>query len=163
MVRAEFTFREEPKEEDRGMIQRIRATTAVAVHVRRGDYVSEPSTHAVHGTCALDYYERAAQLIAAQSEHPHFFVFTDDPAWARAHLQLPFPSTLVSETVGERDCEDLRLMSRCQHFIIANSSFSWWGAWLGSHPGKVVVAPQRWFATDVHDTRDIVPPGWTRL
>jgi hypothetical protein len=93
---------------------------------------------------------------------PHFFVFSDDPAWAMAHLRLDHPVTFVTHNGTARDYEDLRLMSLCQHQIIANSSFSWWAAWLNPNPDKIVMAPRRWFHDPSLDTRDLLPEKWLK-
>ena len=87
-------------------------------------------------------------------------MFSDDPAWARACLRLPGPVAFVDDSGAEPDYEDLRLMTSCRHFIIANSTFSWWGAWLAGNEHKIVVAPRRWFADPRRCTKDIAPKPW---
>ncbi len=141
----------------------IDGATAVSVHVRRGDYVSNSTTNAFHGTCSPGYYRAATAAIAARVSAPHFFVFSDDQAWTQANVTLEGPTTYVSANPPDRGFRDMQLMSRCQHHVIANSSFSWWGAWLNPSPDKIVVAPQRWFAAGANDTRDLLPAGWIRL
>jgi hypothetical protein len=91
---------------------------------------------------------------------PHFFVFGDDLQWARDNLKWPYPMTLVDQNAEDQSHEDLRLMSQCEHHIIANSSFSWWGAWLNPHPKKIVLAPRRWIRGDDDNPEDIIPDGW---
>jgi hypothetical protein len=162
IIRREFSFKIEPDRQNREMATRIKGVNAVAVHVRRGDYVSDPVTNQHHGTCPPEYYRQGAQLIAAQVLNPHFFVFSDEPDWARANLELGGPATFVAQNGPEKGYEDLRLMALCRHHIIANSSFSWWGAWL-SNSGGIVVAPKRWLNKDDIDTRDLIPDGWVRL
>ena len=135
----------------------------MSLHIRRGDYVSNAKIAGVHGTIALDYYARAAALIAERAGgDPVFFVFSDDPAWAAANLTLGWPTRIVDHN-GARASEDLRLMAACRHHIIANSSFSWWGAWLSPAADKTVVAPQPWFRDPALDDSTIVPQGWIRL
>ena len=134
---------------------------AVSLHIRRGDYVTNPQTNAAHGTCSIDYYQQCAALVAAKVRQPHFFLFSDDPQWVAANLVLDHPMTLVSDpSLSEYD--DLRLMSSCRHHIIANSSFSWWGAWLNPSPDKIVLAPARWGSDSRWNDRDLIPPGWIR-
>src|SRR5262249_54978997 len=94
---------------------------------------------------------------------PHFFVFSDDPEWARANLVLEYPTTIVTHNQANQDFEDMRLMSHCQHHIIANSSFSWWGAWLSNNPDKIVYTPAKWFNHADNDTRDLIPAGWRKI
>ena len=107
-------------------------------------------------------YRAAVERLATAAEGATFFVFSEEPAWARANLHLGRPAHFV-EGSGDRPWEDVRLMAACRHFVIANSTLSWWGAWLGSWPGKRVVAPARCFASGELDTRDLCPPDWRRV
>lgn len=141
----------------------IRGTQAVSLHVRRGDYVTNARTNAYHGVCSLDYYRAAVAHLAAAVPNPHFFVFSDDHAWTRENLTTGHPTTFVDANPADRGFRDLQLMSMCRHHIIANSSFSWWGAWLNPSPSKIVTAPARWFAATDKDTSDLIPEGWVRL
>jgi hypothetical protein len=93
----------------------------------------------------------------------HLFVFSDDSAWAKENLHYPYPMTFVDHNDASRNYADMTLMSKCNHHILANSSFSWWGAWLNEKPGKVVVAPSRWTNDPNLDTRDLIPEGWFRI
>lgn len=161
LVRAHFSFAEEPDGDVRRWIGEIARCESVAVHVRRGDYVSTAAGRRFHGVLPLDYYAKAAGLIAAQVRNPHFFVVSDDPPWCRQHFRIPHPVTVVE---GARSAsEDLRLIRSCRHHVIANSAFSWWGAWLADPPSRLVVAPERWFLTPELDTKDLIPPGWLRV
>lgn len=148
--------------EDQAVASRIAACNAVSVHVRRGDFVHSPSGAALHAQCSLAYYQAAIGRISQQVQAPSFFVFSDDPDWTRQHLQLPGPTEFVVHNAAATAYQDLRLMALCQHQIIANSSFSWWGAWLNRNPTKRVLAPQAWF-NDATDTRDLIPADWVRL
>jgi hypothetical protein len=94
---------------------------------------------------------------------PHFFIFSDDPAWAKEHLRLSHPVTHVTHNTAGKDYEDLRLMASCRHHIIANSSFSWWGAWLARDPEQIVIAPRRWLNQPEIDTTGATPARWIRL
>lgn len=162
-IRDEFTVKSDPEGLNRELAEMIKEVDAVSVHVRRGDYVSDPVTSAWHGTCSPRYYEQAAALIARTVRNPHFFVFSDDPAWAEQNIHLGYSSVHVKHNGPDRHFEDLRLMSSCRHHVIANSSFSWWGAWLGRSPGKIVIAPSRWFNTEEMDTSDLIPDTWIKL
>jgi hypothetical protein len=132
------------------------------LHVRRGDFVSLNSAARVHGLCSVDYYARAINLVRSRCPGCHFLVFSDDPQWARAELPLD-PSAVFVTGNAERPEQDLILMSACGHHIIANSSFSWWGAWLAASQAKVVIAPKQWFLNAPRDTSDLIPDGWIRL
>lgn len=136
---------------------------AVSVHIRRGDYVRNPETNAYHGVCTIEYYKKAAALISRRIPEPTFVVFTDDPVWARENINWKWPTSFVEHDAGCLPHNDIWLMSQCSHHVIANSSFSWWGAWLGSNPQKRVVAPMRWFRKPGIDTSDLYPEGWIRL
>lgn len=140
----------------------IAACESVCVHVRRGDYALDPRIAAVHGTLPAEYYAAAAARIAAKVPGPMFFVFSDDLEWARANLEFPGPTRFIGDAAGMAPAVDQRLMASARHFIIANSSFSWWAAWLGTHPGKLVVAPQRWFR-DAPAPAGLVPPDWIEV
>jgi hypothetical protein len=144
------------------LVDNMSACDAICVHVRRGDYLSNRVAANVHGTCSIDYYYRGLREICVQLTRPHCFVFSDDPNWVRASLAFDCPMTVV-DVNGPLDAyRDLMLMSACRHFIIANSSLSWWGAWLGGDPEKKIIAPRRWFLTDEKDTGDLVPQSWLR-
>ncbi|MBJ6801938.1 alpha-1,2-fucosyltransferase [Geomonas propionica] len=140
----------------------IHGQNSVGLHVRRGDYVAVAANAAQYVACDLDYYVKAARFVAERVPDPVFFVFTDTPEWVADQLKLGFPTVCVSSPQSLPAYEDLRLMSGCAHNIIANSSFSWWGAWLNPNPEKVVVAPARWFRTG-RDTSDLVPAEWQLL
>lgn len=162
-VRSELSVRAPASGRNAELAAAIAACEAVSLHVRRGDYVSDATTNAVHGVCSLDYYRRAVAHVASRVTEPHFFLFSDDPEWTREHLRLDAPTTVVDHNDAGHGHEDLRLMSRCRHHVLANSSFSWWGAWLGTGPDRIVVAPRRWFRDETKDTSDLLPSAWVRL
>jgi hypothetical protein len=162
-LRAELTPRDAMDAANAATAAEIASVTAVSLHVRRGDYVSNAHTNAYHGVCSLDYYRTAIDHIRAHVSAPHLFVFSDDAEWTRANLTSDLPTTYVSANPPDKGFRDLQLMSLCQHHIIANSSFSWWGAWLNGQPGKIVIAPKTWFSAGGNDTRDLVPEAWVRL
>jgi hypothetical protein len=141
----------------------IESTTAVAVHVRRGDYVTNPDTNRYHGTCSPEYYRDAEDWLKSRVGSITLFVFSDDPDWVRGNLHFTSPSRIVDHNGPDHAHEDLRLMSLCPHHIIANSTFSWWGAWLSLHQDKIVIAPRRWFTEAAHSTEDLIPRTWVRL
>ena len=140
--------------------QQIAKVNAVSLHIRRGDYLSNQSTNKVHGLLGIEYYEKAIQIISNKVSEPYFFVFSDDIAWARENLQLTNKVRFIDHNSGKSSYEDMRLMSLCKHHIIANSSFSWWGAWLGQNPNKIVLYPEKWFATNDRHISTLCPPEW---
>lgn len=163
VLRAELTPQEPLEAVNAELAERIRATTAVSLHVRRGDYVSDAHTNAYHGVCSLDYYRAAVAHIRERVPEAQLFVFSDDHDWTRDNLKLDLPTSYVTANSADKGFRDLQLMSMCKHHIIANSSFSWWGAWLNPSPDKIVAAPKRWFAKGGNDTRDLLPPAWVQL
>lgn len=144
------------------LLEAIASTTSLSVHVRRGDYADDPIARGYHGLLPTDYYRAAVATVAARVIDVRGFVFSDDLAWCRSHLDLPIPMTFVD--VRAAPSVDLLLMSRCAHHVIANSSFSWWGAWLGeAAPGTIVIAPRRWVQDGRIDTSHVVPDRWLRV
>lgn len=140
--------------------EQMRNCNSVALHIRRGDYL-KPQFVLGFGTCCnMDYYCRAIDYICNKVDNPHFFLFSDDPEWVRENINVD-NQTLVDFNQATDSWQDMYLMTQCIHNIIANSSFSWWGAWLGEQMDKIVIAPKRWWATLEHD--DIVPETWVRI
>ncbi len=132
----------------------------IGIHVRRGDYVGNPRTLARHGICDVDYYRRALAAVSMNFDVVTPVIFSDDIDCAKKELSCLGGGHYVAGTSPE---EDLHLMSLCQHNIIANSTFSWWAAWLNLNPDKRVVAPQQWFGPKLrlkHDTKDLFPNSW---
>jgi hypothetical protein len=161
-IRDDFTFRLPLQGKNAELAGQMSHPGSVSLHVRRGDYASNPKTSATHGLCSLDYYQAAIRHIAERVQQPRFFVFSDDIPWVQANLKIGFPRVHVQHNRGADSHNDMRLMSLCRHHIIANSSFSWWGAWLNPHGEKIVVAPKKWFANET-DVRDLFPAGWVTL
>lgn len=163
-IRAEITLTPEYEKEleTEPLYKDILNKNSVAVHIRRGDYVSNPRTNRKFGTCSIEYYERATRHIEKTVEQPHYFVFSDDIQWAKENLAFNCPTFFVENGVG-KNYIDLMLMRYCKHMITANSSFSWWGAWLNNNTEKVIVTPQQWLASNKNEMQDIAPPGWVRI
>lgn len=162
VIRSDFTFRDEPEGQNLQYAEMILNLNSVSLHVRRGDYVTSAKTGAFHGLCSLDYYKKAVNEIFRKTGKPVFFMFSDDMEWVKSNLKIDGDVYYIDCNTTETCHEDMRLMSLCKHHIIANSSFSWWGAWLGSDPDKIVYAPSKWFNAKV-DTRDNIPSSWIRL
>lgn len=142
---------------------RIGATDSVSLHVRRADYVTDKEVNRILGLCSLEYYERAVNYIRSKITRPVFFIFSDDMEWCRKNLLLPEETHFIDNNKGADSYRDMQLMSLCRHNIVANSSFSWWGAWLNQNPEKIVLAPQRWFTDASMTDRDLVPESWLRM
>ncbi len=162
-IRAELTPSQPPQGANLLLAQTIAQKNSVSVHIRRGDYVSNLVASSVHGFVGLAYYELALERISREIDSPHFFVFSDDLPWARENLKFPCDVTFVDHNSGAAAYEDLRLMSLCKHHVMANSSFSWWAAWLGWAPGKKVFYPANWFSSKLHNVSSLNPPAWIRV
>ena len=163
ILRREFVVKYQQDYQSKKFSELIQEAQSVCIHVRRADYVQNHVTNQVHGTCDSNYYDSCVKYITERISNPHFFVFSDEPEWARENLKLGYPTTIVDCNDASRNYEDLRLMSQCQHNIIANSTFSWWGAWLNNNPNKIVCAPKKWFNDATRDTKDIIPDTWLKL
>lgn len=142
--------------------KKINDCYSISLHIRRGDYINDPVASEIHGFCGLNYYKRSMEYFKNQNDKVVFFVFSDDIDWAKSNLSDQY-NVIFVDGFGRTQEEDLFLMSRAKGHIIANSSFSWWGAWLGEAQDKQVVAPSRWFSDMKLDSSDIVPESWVRI
>jgi hypothetical protein len=146
------------------LLEKIKNGNTISVHIRRGDYVSDKKTQEFHGNCTLDYYLEAISLFASQNSDFELIFFSDDSEWAKKQFEnLPYSKTFVDHNNDEHSWKDMFLMRSCKHNIIANSSFSWWAAWLNENPNKTVIAPKKWFAAIEKTPNDLIPPQWIRL
>lgn len=161
-IRSDFVFKLPMSQQNADVAETISRTNSVSLHVRRNDFANNSRINATHGLCSLEYYKAAIGYIAKRVEFPHFFVFSDDAAWVKKNLKIDFPCEFVDQNQGKESYNDMRLMSLCQHHIIANSSFSWWGAWLNPCVEKIVVVPKQWFIKKTN-TQDLIPHSWIRL
>jgi Glycosyl transferase family 11 len=163
-IRAAFAFKSPLAGEAARIAEEIKKTNSVALHVRRGDYVTAKSTLKLMGDTNLAYYKDAIAHIAANVRDPHFFVFSNDVAWCEANLKTTFPMTYVPASAsGPKNAYHFELMSLSKHNIVANSTYSWWAGWLNANPAKIVVAPRRWFNDPAMDDKDIVPAEWVKI
>jgi hypothetical protein len=159
-IRMELTLRHPIPERSRAVVEEIDGSESVGVVVRRGDYVGIPETQ---GICTSSYYERALSTLAALVPNGRVFVFSDDIPWCRENLDVvPPDSIFVANEIPAAPEEHLRLLSRCRHFILANSTFAWWGAWLSLNPNKVVIGPSKWMQAGDRFV-DILPSRWLRV
>lgn len=162
IIRQEFTLKSEMDTYHQDLKKQIETVESVSIHIRRGDYVSNPVTNKIHGTCPSDYYNNAIGIITDKIPNPHFFIFSDDPEWVHENFKIPYTTTIMRGN-DQKDCEDLILMSSCKNHIIANSSFSWWGAWLNPRKDKMVISPAKWYQGADYDTRDLLPGSWITI
>ena len=162
-LRGELSLVDKPGEASQKILEGILQCPAVSLHIRRGDYITNPSAALVHGVCSLDYYYSAIGHITAHVDNPHFFVFSDDPQWAKDNLKISYPVQFVEANGPDRGAEDIWLMKSCNHHIIANSSFSWWAAWLNDRQDKIVIAPRIWFLDKKINTKDLIPEQWHKI
>lgn len=152
--------------EDQELAQSMEADeSSVSLHVRRGDYVTLSQQRRVYTSLSMEYYENAISYIRAQLTHPRFFIFSDEPQWVQANLHVK-DAKIISVDGLNRGPRELILMTKCRHHIIANSTFSWWGAWLSVRRDGIVCAPRQWFAAEEQRRRcmdDLLPATWTKL
>ena len=161
-IRADFTFKLPFSIKNAELAKHIAQVNAVSLHVRRGDYVNNPNTTAMHGVCSIEYYRLAIDYIFAHVYQPVFYIFSDDIAWVKEHIKMDAMCHYIDHNQGSESYNDMRLMSLCKHNIVANSSFSWWGAWLNENAEKIVIAPKQWFSKPA-DTSDLIPASWIRV
>lgn len=143
------------------LLSQLSTEATVSLHVRRGDYVTNTSAAIHHGTCGPEYYAKAIRHISQRISSPRFVVFSDEIAWARENIQLPSNAIFVDSDTETPAIRDILLMASCRHNIIANSSFSWWGAWLGNQD-RIVLAPSTWFSSG-KPTPDLLPLRWETI
>lgn len=144
----------------------IRRSTSASVHIRRGDYIEDKITNKIHGTCNRQYYEQAISRISQISEEVNFFFFSDDIDWVEKEFSdFPGRKHFITSNSGKNSWKDMFLMSCCTHNIIANSSFSWWAAWLNRNKSKIVISPKKWFRSPDKEkySFDLIPEEWIRI
>ena len=150
-------------DENISLLSAIGMGCSVSVHVRRGDYL-HPAIAAQHGTCSVEYYKQAIEKIRTAFPAAVLYFFTDDASWVQNEFIDKIPkSVLVKNNTGANSWKDMYLMSKCSHHIIANSSFSWWGAWLNYSEDKMVIAPAKWFNNSERNYKDVIPSAWIQL
>jgi hypothetical protein len=171
----QFTMRDSPPKSFLRWKQKIESGESVAIHIRRGDYVSNQAFHSFFGALPLAYYRKAVNEILMKAPSSKFYVFSDDLEWCKKNLEFLSNAEFVAHETSVTAFTDLLLMAQCQHQIIANSTYSWWGAWLNNNANKIVVAPEQWFAkkfndapetpyaTRYYNTKDLLPESWIKL
>lgn len=145
------------------IFEKISNSNSVCVHIRRGDYVSNINASKLHTICNLDYYIQAMVYISQEIENPNFFIFSDDLEWVRSSFSFDYEMYFVDINTTLEPHLDIQLMSACNNFIIANSTLSWWAAWIAKYDKKIVIAPENWFLTKERDLNDLLPIEWKKI
>lgn len=137
------------------------AYQVISVHIRRGDYITDIRARKAMCICGRDYYINAIKYLKSKLSNPYLFIFTNDEEWVEENLQCDIPYIVVSNHYDLSDIQEMVLMSMCNHNIIANSTFSWWGAWMNTYQNKIVVAPRKWFVDGTR--KNIAMESWIRM
>lgn len=140
-------------------LNKIKAKQSVSIHIRRGDYVSNQKANSIHGVTSLEYYKKAIEFILKKIENPYFFIFSDDINWCKNNFEFLENKEFIDNT--NNAFEDLELMKNCKHNIIANSTFSWWGAWLNQNDKKIVISPKIWWVARVD--KNLALEDWIKI
>ncbi len=162
VIKNDFKFKVEPDEENKQLIKDIKSKNSISIHIRRGDYLKKRNQQTFY-ECSAKYYKRALSYIAKRVENPVIYVFSDDIKWVEENLKIPYEHVYVNVNSGQKSYEDMRLMSLCKHNIIANSTFSWWGAWLNENPDKIVICPDKWLKLADVNQEDFKADGWISM
>jgi len=168
IIRQEFKVKQVLTKEQEQLQLKIKTSTSVCVNFRRTDFVTIPSAIQTHGVPTMAYYDKALQELSEKiGDSLEIFVFSDDIAWCKEHFQSTHPTFFVEHSLhkGDRFAAYLQLMSSCKYFIIPNSTFAWWAAWLSDTPDKIVITPERWFVDESlqKQTSALFPEDWIRL
>lgn len=159
-IRSKYRFKPFDTEEQKCIAKKIQSCISVSLHIRRGDYLKHPL---YSGLCQIDYYTRAYEYLKEKiEENFEIFVFSNDVTWVKENFCFP-KMYIIDCNQGKESYRDMQLMSLCKHNIIANSSFSWWGAWLNNNEDKIVIAPKVWVNSTKPAFQEIVPEGWIKL
>jgi hypothetical protein len=162
IIREDFKFKAILDVQNLQHVHLIQNTNAVSIHIRRGDYVNIKKNAQKFLALDLEYYQKAIDVLATKIADPTFFIFSDDINWVKGNLKINFPKYYIkNNTAKNTSYIDMQLMSMCKHNIIANSTFSWWAAWLNTNQNKIVIAPKRWFQHLAND--NLLPNTWVQL
>jgi hypothetical protein len=138
-------------------------SNSVSIHIRRGDYLRKPIILDWHGIMSKEYYLKAFETLSSKTTIDKVYYFSDEPEWVESELLPYIPGEIISNQIATSQYEDFYLMNQCQNNIIANSSFSWWAAYLNPNPNKIVIAPKKWFNSAPNNTKDLFPPDWITI
>ncbi len=164
-IRSDFQVKEPISNNSAEIEQQIKQTNSVCINIRRTDYVSVKQTADVLGFIGLEYYRDAIGLLKNKITDLNIFVFSDDIEWCKQNLNTgTIPITYVDHShAGKKFGDYFQLMQACKHFIIPNSTFAWWAAWLNTSKNKIVIAPKKWMNDTSINTKDLVPASWIRI
>lgn len=164
ILQQEFKTHQPISDHYQSFLKHIGASESVMLHIRRGDYINSPSAAKFHGALALSYYQQAIEELLLNKPNAHFFIFSDDLPWAKEALPKDLQISFVENALQADDAaQELQLMCACKHHIIANSSLSWWGAWLKQDCGGFVFAPNRWISDSSLDLSNLLPAHWQKI
>jgi hypothetical protein len=160
VIRRDFTLKNEPPLNIQNLLEVIKKENSLCIHVRRGDYVGNLNHEVVNN----DYYNKGIEKIKELIKIDKIYIFSDDIKWCEENMKFEIPIMFVGEEYSGKKSEGhLSLMSACHYFIIPNSSFSWWAAWLSPYKDKIVIVPQQWFTDKNRDSSDLIPKEWIRI
>lgn len=163
-LRNEFAFKDDPVGKNLELLRELKSKNSVSIHIRRGDYITNKLHKDFMGTCSVEYYNNAIKQVIENTEEVNFYVFGIGMDWAREKLDFKRrPVKFVTHNDEKNGFEDLRLMSNCKHNIIANSTFSWWGAWLNKNKEKMIFAPKIWLKEKANKVEKLIPNNWTKI
>ncbi len=163
IILKEFEFKQSLKNENFTISEEFKTCNSVAVHIRRGEFESDKKINNMIGTISLNYYKEAINYIKQNVKNPVFYIFSDSPNWVKENFDILKNAVHIDWNIGKLSYIDMQLMSLCKHNIIANSTFSWWAAWLNKHQNKIVIAPAKWFSGLDYNTQDLIPNTWIKL
>lgn len=158
----DFEFKNEKEEKLLSLVEKMKESICTSVHFRRGDYLNEKESKVFGGICTKDYYQNAIEYIRNRYSDSRFFIFSNDIQWVKENYIID-NAVYIDSTLFDhyQDWYDLYLMSQCKNNIIANSTFSWWGAWLNQSIDKMVIAPKKWMNTQ--ELYEIYPKSWIKI
>lgn len=160
IIRRDFTLKNKLPSHIENLKEVIKNENSLCVHVRRGDYVG----NSFHEIVGKDYYDKGIEKIKSLTKIDKIYVFSDDTKWCEENMKFEIPTIFVGEEYAGVKAEGhMALMSACRNFIIPNSSFAWWGAWLAPYKDKIVVVPKQWFVDESINSDDLIPEGWIRI
>lgn len=161
-IRKDFTFRDKVEYADyhiKDMLSQIKSSNSVLLNIRRTDYLNTN----YHGVMGKEYLDKGIEIIESKVENPHYFLFSDDIEWCKENIKYDNMTIVDHSYKGDRFGYYLQLMKNCKHFVIPNSTFAWWAAWLSENPDKTVISPKQWFTDSNINTNDLIPDSWIRI